>query len=451
MSALTALRSDALLRWQRLGWPTTHAEAWRNFSTKPLQALDPAVAPLPSPTPAAVIARAQTWPTPRAVFVDGRFDPTLSDLTDLVAAGATLGALASDDLAAPRVNALVPADGALEALNAAYLTDGLALSIPPGVAAGVVHVVHLSFGAGTSHVRHLVHLSEGASLTLAHHHEGEDTSVSVGSGLAAAHADGLAPSPLARVANIVLELDLAAGASLHLGKTVAESARAAHLEAVHARLAAGATLHTFTLSLSGERVRTGITVTLAGPGASASVDGLYLGTGQARLDHVTAIRHAAPDTTSSETWAGVLDGRSEGGFQGLIQIDRDAVRASTRQLTRTLLLSDDALAHAKPELHIDCDDVAASHGASVGQLDPNERFYLASRGIPPELAQKMLVQAFIKKAQAVAPAALRDGPLGFDRAIAQALALDLGDDAALLADLAAPTDADAPKDDVHVA
>lgn len=430
-------RAEALTRWQALGWPTTHSEAWRNFSTKALQDLDPALAPHSAPLSAALIERAASWPSPRVVLVDGRFAPTLSDLDALAARGVAIQTLGTPDAVAPTLGALVPADGALEALNAAHLTDGLALAVAPGRDAGLVHVVHLNRGAGATHVRHLVHLGAGAALTLSHHHDGE----------------GDAPA-LDRLANVVTELDLAEGASLHFGKTVAESPNAAHLEAVHARLGAGATLHTFTLSLSGARVRTGVSVTLAGPRASASVDGLYLGADNARLDHVTAIRHAAPDTTSSETWAGVLDGRSEGGFQGLIQIDRDAVRSSTRQLTRTLLLSDDALAHAKPELHIDCDDVAASHGASVGQLDPNERFYLASRGIPPELAQKMLVQAFIKKAQAVAPPALRDGPLGFDRAIARALSLDLGDDAALSADLDdldSQRDAVTGKGDVHVA
>ena len=105
------------------------------------------------------------------------------------------------------------------------------------------------------------------------------------------------------------------------------------------------------------------------------------------------------------------------------RIDRDAVKSATRQLTRTLLLSNDAEAHAKPELHIDCDDVEASHGATVGQLDPMEQFYLESRGIAPEDARRMLIRAFVDKQLAFAPAPLRAG-------LAAAVAERLGGDPA---------------------
>jgi Fe-S cluster assembly protein SufD len=236
-------------------------------------------------------------------------------------------------------------------------------------------------------VRTLVSVGAGASLTLGQLHLG------LGDG--------------GYLVNAVTEVDLGEGAALALGKAVEEGVAGSHLEAVHVRALGRASFRSFTLSLSGARVRTGITVTLAGAGASAEVDGLYLGRGRQKLDHVTDIRHAVGDTRSSETWSGVLDERSEGGFQGVVRIDRDAMRSATRQLTRTLLLSSEAEAHAKPELHIDCDEVEASHGATVGQLDAMEQFYLASRGIAPEDARKMLIRAFVQKQLAFAPEALR--------------------------------------------
>jgi Fe-S cluster assembly protein SufD len=259
--------------------------------------------------------------------------------------------------------------------------------VPAGVSGGVLHVVHLVSGQGTAHVRTVVTLEDDASLTLGATH--------IGWGEAAYFV------------NAVTEVSLARGASLSLGKCVREGKGGSHLEAVHARVSESARLATYTLSLTGARVRTGINVTLAGASASADVDGLYLGKGREVLDHVTDIRHAVGDTRSSQQWSGVLDDRAEGGFQGVIRIDAGAVKSATRQLTKTLLLSDGAEAHARPELHIDCDEVEASHGATVGQLDANERYYLESRGIPPDESRRILIRAFVDTQLVRAPEALR--------------------------------------------
>jgi len=376
------VKARAWQRWQQLGWPTTHNEAWRNFSTKPLQELDLGGGIVAgAPVPDALVA---SLPTPRVVFVDGRLAPGLCVNDGVAVAVRRLG---GEDVPDDRIDRVAPADGALEALNTALLGDGVAIDVPAGFASSTLHVVHLVTGQGTAHVRTVVRLAEGASLTLGQLHIG------LGEG--------------AYFINAVTEVELAPGASLELGKCVREGPAGMHLDAVHARIGARASFKSFTLSLSGARSRTAITATLAGAHASADVDGLYFGKGRSKLDHVTDIRHAVGDTRSSETWAGVLDERAEGGFQGVIRIDRDAARSATRQLTRTLLLSNDAEAHAKPELHIDCDDVQASHGATIGQLDAMEQFYLASRGIPPEDARRMLIRAFVNKALSLAPEALR--------------------------------------------
>lgn len=394
MSAATpdigsARRAAARARWERLGWPTSRSEAWRNFSTRPLQgfALEGGIAPGAGALPA--------LPEARVVFADGRY---LAEHTALGALAGRVEVHALEPALGDRLDRLVPEDGALEALNTAFLSAGVLVRVPAGVEAGTLNLVHLVTGAGTAHVRTVVVLERGASLTLAQHHVGR--------------SDG------AYFVNLVTEVELAEGARLALGKCVEEGPAGVHLEALHARVGKDGALATYTLSASGERVRTAITATLAGPGASASVDGLYLGRGRATLDHVTDIRHAVGDTRSAETWAGVLDDRSEGGFQGVVRIAEGAARASTRQLTRTLLLSNEAQAHAKPELHIDCDDVQASHGATVGQLDPLEQFYLESRGIAPEDARRMLIRAFVEKQLALAPASLS---AMFEGAVARAL------------------------------
>lgn len=389
------LAASAWERWQALGWPSTRLEAWRNFSTRAFDDLDVTAAIAPgAEVPAELVAR---LPCPRVVLVDGRVAPALSIGADR---GVVVRTVGREALADPTGGfAGLAGEGALESLNTALLGEALVIDVPSaGADGGVLHVVHLVTGAGTAHVRMIVRLAPGASLTLGATHLGLTTG--------------------RYLVNAVTELDLAPGASLAYGKHVAEGPEGAHLEAVHARVAAAGSLRTFTLTLAGQRVRTGIDVALVGEGAFAEVDGLYLGKGRSKLDHVTDIRHEVPDTRSVESWSGVVDERAECGFQGVIRIAAGAVRSETRQLTRTLLLSNDAEAHAKPELHIDCDDVQASHGATVGQLDPLEQFYLESRGIPRDDARRILVRAFVERQLAAAPAALR--PM-FDRALADAL------------------------------
>lgn len=378
------LKARAWARWEALGWPTTRLEAWRNFSTRTLTERELRGGITPAEAGAALAAEAVVaLPKPRVVLVDGRRAPALDDLQGL-AVGVEVGGI---DGRVP-IDRLTPEDGALEALNTALLGDGVAVRVPVAVAGGVLHVVHLVTGHGTAHVRTLVEVERGATLTLVSHHRG---------------LGGAGPS----FVNAVTECLLHEEAALALGKCVREGASGSHLEAVHAEVRAGGRLSSFTLVAGGERARTGVTVTLAGEGASADVDGLYLGRGQDKLDHVTAIRHAVGGTRSAQTWAGVLDERAEGGFQGVIHIAAGASGSATRQLTRTLLLSNEAEAHARPELHIDCDEVEASHGATVGQLDAMARFYLESRGIPPEEARRILIRAFVDGQLGLLPEAVR--------------------------------------------
>ncbi len=385
-------RYAAAARFERLGWPTTKLESWHWFSTKALQDFD-----LTRPPETRNVAL-PPLPEPRVVFIDGRFAPhllALGPIADLVEVRALSDY--DDDTVARVVGRAEPdftnGDGGLEAANLAFLTDGLHLHVRPERSVPLLHVVHITTGEGVVHARQVIEVGARASLTVLVHHLGfaED-----------------APN----LTNLVTELHVGASANLSIGKRVEASSRGNHLEACYAVLESDARLSSFSLSLDGERVRTAITARLTGPRAEARVDGLYLGHGASVLDHMSDLRHEAPHTTSAETWAGVLDGQSTGTFQGIVRIARNAAKSRTRQLTRTLLLSEGAQANAKPELHIDCDDIEASHGASVGQLNPLERFYLESRGISPEDARRMLISAFVERVLTLAPgpiaASLRD-------------------------------------------
>ncbi|HRE88935.1 MAG TPA: SufD family Fe-S cluster assembly protein [Myxococcota bacterium] len=378
----------AAARFEALGWPSTRLERWRYFSTKALHDLDLTTAPETNNVPLPPL------PSPRIVFIDGRFAP---HLLALEGCEDVLVRALSDYDDATRLALLArltpgEGDGALEHANLAFLTDGLHLKVKKSTRAPLIHLVHLTTGEGVVHHRTILELEPFAELPLVVHHLG----------LARPSADGEARY----LQNLVTECHLGEGSALLYGKHVAEGMAGNHIDSTWIRQAKTSRFSSFSLSLTGMRARTAITVDLAGEGAECQVDGLYLGHGQSVLDHMTDVRHQVPHTTSAETWAGVLDDQSTGTFQGLVKIASGAIKSQTRQLTRTLLLSEKAQANAKPELHIDCDDVAATHGASIGQLDPLMRFYLESRGLTPAESRRFLIGAFVKNVLGLAPPAL---------------------------------------------
>jgi Fe-S cluster assembly protein SufD len=119
--------------------------------------------------------------------------------------------------------------------------------------------------------------------------------------------------------------------------------------------------------------------------------------GTQHVDNHTLIDHRAPDCQSSELYHGILDDRARGVFNGKIYVDSQAQKTDSQQTSRSLMLSNDAVVDAKPQLEIFADDVKCTHGATVGQLDANSLYYLRSRGITTDEAQRMLTIGFAQQ------------------------------------------------------
>lgn len=160
---------------------------------------------------------------------------------------------------------------------------------------------------------------------------------------------------------------------------------------------------------------------LAGRGANARVTGAYVGNGRQHLDYDTTQEHAAPDTTSDLAFRGVLDGRSTAVWRGMIFVDPEATRTDAFQDCRNMLLSRKAHADAIPGLQIETDDVACTHAAAIAQIDPEQLFYLTSRGLAKDLASELIVAGFLAELVERVP----DGPVA--DALAGALEARLGE------------------------
>jgi Fe-S cluster assembly protein SufD len=164
----------------------------------------------------------------------------------------------------------------------------------------------------------------------------------------------------------------------------------------------GARYEHFALNMAGQYARLELEVTLE-KGAHFEFGGVTIGGGEACQEFVTRTIHSAPGATSNQIVRSVQWGRSTGNFLGRIEVVRDAQKTDAAQNFRAILLEKGAQANTKPELEIFADDVLCAHGAAIGQLDEAARYYMAARGIPPEMARKLLVQAFIGDAFVAIP------------------------------------------------
>jgi len=367
-----AVRDAAAETFRRLGLPGRRVEAWKYTDLRPIAAASfEELLSVPAGTDR-LLHRVPQMGGARLVFANGSFQ----DAWSTAPASAQFSRFASQ--ASPRT--AIAQDGeALLALNTMLAEDGAVIDVPAGVDAGLVQLVSLAeAGTGTVthfHPRHLIRLAAGARLTIFEISLGEGTYL---------HGP-------------VTEVQISGGATLTHIRLQEESSTAFHLSGVYAEIAEGATYDAFTLNLGGRLVRTEIHTDLAAPRGSIQLNAAQLLAGTQHADITTVVRHNAPLCSSRQTVRNVLGGRARGVFQGRIEVARHAQKTDGYQMSQALLLSPDAEIDTKPELEIFADDVKCSHGATVGELDAEQLFYLRSRGIEKENARAILVRAFLEE------------------------------------------------------
>ncbi len=161
--------------------------------------------------------------------------------------------------------------------------------------------------------------------------------------------------------------------------------------------------------LGANLARENVEVLLGGQGAETDLMGLYLAEGEQVQDCRTFVDHAVPHCRSNQHYRGILSASGRGVFNGKVLVQQDAQKTSAEQLNKSLLLSEQARADAKPQLEIFADDVKCSHGATVGQLDPQALFYLRSRGIGLQESRHLLTEGFAREISTQLPeGALRE-------------------------------------------
>jgi Fe-S cluster assembly protein SufD len=151
----------------------------------------------------------------------------------------------------------------------------------------------------------------------------------------------------------------------------------------------------YSVDLGGKIIRNNLSTELLDSGTQTNYYGLYLGLENQHIDNQTFIDHAMPHCQSNELYKGILTDKARGVFNGKVLVRQDAQKTNAYQQNSSLVLSNDAVMDAKPQLEIYADDVKCSHGATIGQLDDNSIFYLKSRGLNDEAARNLLQKAFL--------------------------------------------------------
>jgi Fe-S cluster assembly protein SufD len=390
-------RQEAMAGFEASGFPSRRQEAWRNLDVTPLlQSHFEAVHVSGDAEPQAK-ALAQLLPEAYLlVFVDGHFSEAHSRLPQLkgVELRPLHAALAEDAaVLSAHLGRCAEVDAhAFGAINTGLFEDGALLHVGRGVVVDrpmVLAYLNSEEAVGRAvHPRTLIVAEEGAQVQVAELHQG-------GEG--------------AYLSTAVTEIFVGANASVQHHKLQEEGTQAFHLGMVGAHLERDARLSVYSFSSGAKLARTDITVDLTGPGAEVELDGLYLTQNGQYNDHHTAVRHQVEHCNSHQRFKGVLSGKSEAVFDGLVLVAKGAQKTDARQDNRNLLLSKRALAHSNPRLEIHADDVKCSHGSSIGELDQDALFYLRSRGIGAEAAQGLLTFAFVgEMLEAVRIEALRE-------------------------------------------
>ncbi|WP_341896730.1 Fe-S cluster assembly protein SufD [Ferrovibrio terrae] len=395
--AVAARRDAALEAFRRLGLPNHKLESWKFTG---LNALERQSWSLPANDggidAARLKAAALTADSHRLVFVNGRFDAAAS-MIGALPKGATLLPLSQAGDAVQ--DALVAAGDdrtvSLSELNAALASDGVVLLLDDGVQLDRP-VEILNFGTpALVNLRHLIRLGRHAQATVLE-----------------SYRDGGIAQP--GWSNVFARVAVGEGARLTHIRLQGENPEAYHAALGRVSIGAGAHYAHVSVQAGAALARHELHVAFAGSNATADIQGLVLARGKAHLDHTLFLHHAVPECRSNQLFKHVVDDEGHAVFQGGIRVAPHAQKTDAQQLSRTLLLADRAQIDTKPELEILADDVKCSHGASIGDVDAQQMFYMQARGIPAHEARRLLLSGFAHEVVSAVPeGALRDHVEGF--------------------------------------
>ncbi|MBU2650192.1 MAG: Fe-S cluster assembly protein SufD [Bacteroidetes bacterium] len=380
------IRSKAIESFRKQGFPTNRMENWRNTDLSPT--LSKTYKMLFDPTKEDINlsnifrCRIHDLDTDQISLMNGwyiREGGMLEEHPNGMISGSLAAAMKKyPELVAEHFSRYAnPDKDGFTALNTAFAQDGFFLYIPDNVEVDtpiqMVSIINWNEDLMVQ-TRNLIILGKNSRLTLVHCDDSTNQQ--------------------AIFKNSVTEVHMAEDSVLDHYKLQNLNNQSSLINSTFFHQEAGSRLTSNLVTLNGGLLRNYTQVTLNGRGAGADIYGVYLMDRNQHIDNQVYVDHAQPDCYSNELFKGILDEEASAVFNGHILVRKDAQRTNAYQNNRNILMTDTARANAKPFLEIYADDVKCSHGATVGQLDPQQLFYLRSRGICEANARLLLLYAF---------------------------------------------------------
>ena len=386
-SWLRDLRRRGADQFARVGFPSPKSEEWRFTQFAPITRTQFRAARREGKArPIAEAIERYTFghdASAEVVFVNGFFSPELSNLGSLPR-GVTVRSLAQtaeSDSRLLREHLAMHAsieENPFVALNTGSLRDGAYVHVARN--AVVEQPIHLLFIStignepAAVHPRVLMVAEQGSQVSLV------ETYGSAGEGV--------------YFNNVVTEIVAAPDARIDHCKLQLESLAAYHLATMQVDLARGADFVSHSASVGSRITRNDLNVRMGDEGAHVTLNGLVWIGGDQHVDNHTNLDHAAPNCPSHELYKHVLSGKATAVFKGKILVRQAAQKTDSKQTSKALLLSDEAVINSQPALEIYADDVKCTHGSTIGPVDEEQVFYLRSRGVSLEAARHLLTYAF---------------------------------------------------------
>lgn len=370
-AATHADRRTRMALFEREGLPHRRMEQWKYTD---LRTMVREIAPLAESAGTADAPAPLLEGAHQIVVVDGFLESGSADLPTGVTIQPLMDALVAGN------TSLAGADTperAIDALNAAFVRDGYALSVEKGVKIETpLELIFMRSGAAAmSHARAHIILGEGADVTIIERH--------------------VSPDGKACQSSAVTNYTVGDGASLSVLRTQDEGDEAVHLGELTLDLSSKSHTKLLHLVAGAKLARSETRAVFAGEEARLDVAGITMVADRQHSDTTLYVDHLVPNCDSTETFKAVIDDAAKAVFQGKIVVAQDAQKVDAQMAINTLLLSETADMVAKPELEIFADDVSCAHGATCGDIDEDLMFYLLARGIAPNQARKLLLQAFL--------------------------------------------------------
>lgn len=378
------LQDKALAHFSRLGFPTSKNEEWKYTGIAPIISKDFSFSVAENKISANEIL--QRFPFVQGsvliILENGKINREASDLSATPAGLLikSLGEAKNIEEVKTHYNRYADVqDDAFSALNTAFANDGLVLLIDSkAVIEKPVYVIQVSSSdnvASISHTRILVVAGKNAEAKISHLSVSQNENTETFS-------------------NAIIEAFVGENASVEYDLLQNENERSFQICGTHVYQSANSKFSINTVALGGSILKNKLHIRLDGLNCETHMHGLYVAGNSQLIDNHTAVYHSKPHCNSNELYKGIVGGKAHGVFNGKIFVEKDAQKTNAYQSNKNILLSNDAVVNAKPQLEIFADDVKCTHGATTGQMDDESLFYLRSRGINENDAKAMLNLAF---------------------------------------------------------